>query len=160
FSVICQDAGSNRANGIVVVGRRATLRNGTVQHCKTGVQVLGEGSHRIENVTVALCDAGFSPSAAGFVIESDRNRLTGNTAIQNRSDGFWILRGDRNRLIDNRAFFNGGTGFEVAVGVRNVLQNNLAVDNGIFGFHLDGGSFTPGGGKNKLEGNVARGNQT
>lgn len=159
FSVICQDAGSNTALGIVVVGKRATVRNGTVQRCSTGVTLLGEGSHRIENVTAALSDNGFTAGGEGFVIESDSNRLVDNAAVQNSAQGFRVVVADRNRLIGNQAFFNGGSGFEVLVGRRNILQGNVAADNSLFGFFLDGGAFTPGGGRNKAEDNEATGNQ-
>jgi parallel beta-helix repeat protein len=159
FSVICQDAGVNTPLGIVVVGKRATVRNGSVQRCSTGVSVLGEGSHRIENVVAALGDKGVAPGGEGFVVESDGNLLTGNTAVQNSAEGFRLIEVDRNRLTDNRAFFNGASGFEVLVGRRNSLRGNVANDNSLFGFFLDGGSFTPGGGRNKLEDNSASGNQ-
>lgn len=161
FSVICREAGVNTARGIVVVGKRAVVRNGTVQHCSIGVEVLGEGSHRIENVTAALSDDGFGPLGEGFVIESDANRLTGNTAIANDGEGFRLIHADRNRLVRNHAFFfNASSGFVVDVGLRNVLQGNTARDNHIFGFFLGAGPFTPGGGRNVVKNNSATGNQT
>jgi parallel beta-helix repeat protein len=159
FSVICQDAGADTPLGIVVVGRRATVRNGSVQRCSTGVSVLGEGSHRIENVTAALSDKGFTAGGEGFVVESDGNLLTGNAAVQNSAQGFRLVESDRNRLTDNSAFFNGSSGFEVLVGRRNSLRGNVANDNGLYGILLDGGAFTPGGGRNKVEDNVANENQ-
>src|SRR6185369_6522585 len=110
-----------------------------------------------EGVTVALSEVPFSGRGEGFVIESDRNRLTGNTAVQNEEEGFRILEGNRNRLVDNNAFFN-ELGFEIVVGQKNVLEGNRAVDNDLYGFHLDGGPFIPGGGRNSLVENTATGN--
>ncbi|MBM4265521.1 MAG: hypothetical protein FJ144_02720 [Deltaproteobacteria bacterium] len=141
FSVICAIS-SERPTGIVVVGKRATVRTGSVQHCSRGVHVLGEGSHRIERVTAALSGNGFGRRGEGFVVESDGNGLTANTAIQNDAGGFRLIEADRNKLVENNSFFN-ETGFEVLIGVKNVLEGNRANDNEIYGFHLDSGPFFP-----------------
>ena len=158
FSVICAPSASP-STGIVVVGKRARVRNGSVQLCGTGVELLGEGAHQIEGVIAALSDSGAGSRGEGFVIESDRNRLTGNSAVQNSAEGFRIVEGNRNQLIDNNAFFN-EIGFQILIGQRNVLEGNRAGDNDVFGFHLDGGPFVPGGGRNSLKENTATGNST
>jgi len=124
-----------------------------------GVELLGEGAHQIEGVIAALSDGGAGSRGEGFVIESDRNRLTGNSAVQNSAEGFRIVEGNRNQLIDNNAFFN-EIGFQILIGQRNVLEGNRAGDNDVFGFHLDGGPFVPGGGRNSLKENTATGNST
>jgi parallel beta-helix repeat protein len=158
FAVTCVPARSGRPTGIVAVGRRATVRNGSVQGCGTGVEVLGEGAHRIEGVTAALTDDG--GGGDGFVVESDGNRLLGNAAVQNGGNGFRVVVADRNRLTGNVAFFNDRAGFEVQIGVGNVLQDNRASDNAIMGFHIDAGPFSPGGGRNTVKRNTSTGNQT
>jgi parallel beta-helix repeat protein len=136
FSVSCLPSGSETADGIVLVGKRVTLRNGTVQLCSTGVRVLGDGSHRIERVTAATSDG---REDDGFRIESDSNRLIENVALQNGNIGF-VIFGNRNRLTDNRAFFNAGVGFAIFFTSRNTLRGNLASGNSADGFRLSAGS--------------------
>jgi len=72
--------------------------------------VLGQGRHRIMDVETAF------NAHDGFEIDSDRNVLKNDTAIQNGSDGFRAHR------------------------ERNVVKKNLAGDNGSFGFSVDGHS--------------------
>jgi parallel beta-helix repeat protein len=151
FSVTCLPSGSQTAAGIVVVGKRATVRNGTVQLCSTGVRLLGEGAHRVEQITVATSDGGFSLPGDGFVVDSDANRLIGNTAVQNGGNGFHVT-GSRNQFTGNFAFFNRGIGFNVSFGDRNVFKKNRAQDNG-HGFRLSNGA------QNTLKENVASENQ-
>ena len=58
-----------RPSGIVLAGKRAQLRNGSVVGCKAGVEVVGEGGHRIEQVTAA------ADVEAGFRVDSNGNTL-------------------------------------------------------------------------------------
>jgi len=139
FSVICQSAGVDTAVGIVVVGKRATLRNGTVQICQRGVHVLGEGSHRIEGVTVAVADAGSGRLGEGFRVESSGNRLIDNASLQSGDSGFLVLGASGNRLIGNLSFFN-AFGFQLASTERTTLRDNVASRNTNRGFLLDRGT--------------------
>jgi parallel beta-helix repeat protein len=152
--------------GIILVGKKAQLRNGTVVGCHHNVMLEDRGRHTVENVTArgAVLD--------GFQLHTPRNRLHGSTAVDNGDDGVQIsgqknevagsvfegnvedgidiLDGSRHRLLDNDASGNGDDGIDVT-GNRSKLVGNESTDNADAGIRV-------GGQQNKVLGNTATGN--
>jgi parallel beta-helix repeat protein len=140
FSVSCLPSGNTTAKGIVVVGKRARVRNGVVRRCANGIALLGEGSHRVDGVMADRSDAGTTTdTGSGFRVVSDNNRIETSTAIESTTFGFFIS-GDKNRLKKNLSILNRETGFLALFTERNVFQENVANDNGANGFSIDNGS--------------------
>jgi hypothetical protein len=152
--------------GIILVGKKAQLRNGTVAGCHHNVMLEDRGRHTVENVTAegAFLD--------GFQLDSPRNRLSASFALGNGDDGIQIaasknevagslsegnvedgidvVEGSRHRIQDNDAFANGDDGIDVG-GSRTKLIGNESTDNG-------GSGIRVGGQKNRVLGNTATGN--
>lgn len=165
-------AETDRAIGVTLVGKRAQLRNGSVLGCKVGVEMAGEGRHRVEQVVATAnveaafrLDSGASTlrgsTGSGtthgidFVVRGDRNVLDGNTTLvaglQPAPIGFRVL-GNSNRLRDNTAANHVQSGFVVDFPFeRNVLQGNTAIGNGSAGVTID----TP---RTSVTGNVVTAN--
>lgn len=168
FKVFCEDTNGNGIlpNGIELVGRGARVMKGIIADCQTGVLVAGLGHHTVQDLIT------LNNNFTGFVVSSDRNRLSDNIAIDNRVGGFDIL-GDNNLLLRNRSTNNASEGFFV-VGDRNLLGNNTATNNPdgflIIGNRnqirgnrtldndLDGLVILEGAEKNVVVGNRAQGN--
>lgn len=141
---------TERSSGIVLAGKRAQLSNGSVVGCKAGVEVVGEGGHRIEQVTAA------ADVEAGFRVDSNGNTLRSDTGGGTTSGIDFVVRSDRNILVGNTTAIDGlppaPIGFRV-VGSRNRLRGNTSANHRQFGFHLDFASE-----RNVLHGNTASGN--
>lgn len=170
FTVSCadMDADADLPQGVVLFGKKATLRNGRIVGCSNGVGLAGSGKHLVENVTVTgSSDDGFdiaegtknklnnnvaSQNASdGYYVRTSKNKLTGNTASQNGDDGFTIAAGgNKNKLSGSTATNNADDGFEID-GSKNKLLATTATQNGESGIDLDGQ-------KNKVIGGSAQGN--
>ena len=108
--------------GIRIIGEAARVQNGRVVACGNGVEVHGQGRHRVKKVEVAVS------GRDGFNIDSERNVLKDNQAIQCRDDGFEVLS-ERNILKKNLAVDNLGYGIVVGGHSHRIIRNE-AVDNG------------------------------
>jgi parallel beta-helix repeat protein len=130
--------------GIVLVGKKAQLRNGTVTGCYHNVILDDQGRHTVENVTAqgALMD--------GFQLSSPRNRLYGSSALGNGDDGVQISD-LKNKLAGNVAEGNGEDGIDVVDAARNSLTGNAVSGNGDDGVDVFGD-------RNKLVGNESTAN--
>jgi hypothetical protein len=120
--------------GVRVVGQGATLKNGAVQGCATGVHVAGTGGHTLTDM-VASANAG-----SGFLIESSNNRIEKSAADYNGGNGFLLFSlsvPTGNSLVENVAFLNDGDGFNVG-GTKHSLTSNIASQNEEAGFRLVG----------------------
>jgi hypothetical protein len=134
FAVLCDPA--DRPDGITIDGAGAKLLNGTVRNCANGVEVAGAGGHAVTSVTSRL------NSVTGFVVSSDKNKLTGNDAVENADDGFHTLGGSLgNQLVHGTAAGNGDDGFLVDGSDHKVTQN-ASTQNGGDGFQTVSGSGT------------------
>jgi len=151
------------SRGIVASGRGATVKNGSVRGCETGVLLAGDGRHLVRDVTIV------SPADVGIDAASDRNRIknafvfsAGGVGIDARGDGTLVAScsvsgagsvGVRVRarasLTGNVVAATAGEGFLVT-GSRSVLVGNRAVGNDT-GFSVvgDRGRFA----RNEAEGN-------
>jgi parallel beta-helix repeat protein len=140
------DGDSTLPDGVVLLGKKSQVRNGTVTGCDYNVYVGGAGRHRVENVLSTGADD------YGFYIASDsaKNRLTGNTARGNGDDGFQV-RGAKNRIQGNVFEANGEDGIDLTQAIRNKIIGNTAVDNTDNGIEATGT-------KNKVAGNTSTGN--
>lgn len=128
---------------ILLEGEGATIRNGTVSDCATGVVALGTGRHRIERLTAHDIDlAAFHLASSGNVVERSQ-------AVR-AAEGFRV-RGSRNRLL-NDVVAAGHDGF-VVLGERNVLHDNVASGLTGRGFRLLDESGQVG--RQRLVGNAA-----
>ena len=119
------------SNGILIMESGATLTNGTITRCTSGVAIRGAGSHTVTNVEAR------SNSSVGFSIFPGRNgnTLTHNTALQNISirslqQGFRLESGNHYTLNRNIALRNGTKGIQLVNGAMDsTLRGNLALDN-------------------------------
>lgn len=145
-------AETDRPIGVTLIGKGAQLRNGSVIGCKAGVQVSGEGRHRIEHVTAA---ADFE---AGFRVDSDANTLRDDTGGGTTNGIDFVVRGNRNLLDGDTTVVDGlapaPIGFRI-VGSGNRLRGNTSADHRQFGFHLDFASE-----RSVLHANTATGNHS
>ncbi len=130
--------------GIVLVGKKAQLRNGTVTGCYHNVMLEDRGRHTVENVTAE------GAAVDGFQLHSSRNRFYGNTALGNGDDGIQIAD-QKNKLSGNVAQGNVEDGIDVVAGGRHKLSDNAASGNGDDGVDV-------GGDRNKLVGNESTAN--
>jgi parallel beta-helix repeat protein len=147
--VSCADADDDGRvpEGIVLVGKKARVRNGTVEGCDSGVEVAGSGKHTVQGIVARnIVDDVFDVAP-----ESRKNRLVGNTASGGTDDGFEV-RSDKNKLSDNVAEGNAEDGFDVIRASGNKLLRNRATGNGDSGYDI-------GGDRNKVTGNAASGNE-
>jgi hypothetical protein len=170
-TVTCADGDLDGAvpQGLVLVGKKSKVMNGTVVGCTNGVSLAGDGKHRLESVTaqasvqdgidlletagkcklldVQALDSGDD----GFEIDSDKNKLTDAVATNNGEDGIDVTgTGDKNKLTNCRGDGNGDDGIEVG-GQKNKVKDGTANDNTEDGVDLTGI-------KNKVTGGSAQGN--
>jgi hypothetical protein len=120
--------------GVLVVGQGATVKNGAVQGCATGVHVAGKGGHTIVNL-VASANGG-----SGFLVESGNNRIEKSAADYNQGNGFLLFSltpFSGNSLVENVAFFNLGDGFNGG-GKKGSYTSNIASQNEGAGFRMVG----------------------
>ncbi|MGH7341647.1 MAG: NosD domain-containing protein, partial [Candidatus Rokuibacteriota bacterium] len=169
-TVTCDDANTDGELplGIVLTGKKAQVRNGTVVGCRSNVFFGGSGKHRLENVTArAAVRYGFyisdnSPKNQlianvadangddGFQIQSDKNKIEGNTSQNGEDDGFDVTDASKNKFTGNTATGNSNSGIE-ATGSKNKIVANTSTGNGSYGIGV-------GAKKNKVIGNTATGN--
>jgi acetyltransferase-like isoleucine patch superfamily enzyme len=131
---------------IILDGRRAQLRNGTIECILAGtnggpldddrcVRVEGEGRHTVQNVFILYRETdGFG---IGIWVLSDRNVLTRNTIFQAPNVGVFVI-GNRNELRENRAIA-GEAGFHIDDGNENQLIGNYATMHRL-GYGIDEGN--------------------
>lgn len=147
-TVICADANADGELplGIVLTGKKAQVRNGTVVGCRSNVFLGGSGKHRVEAVTVR------SAVRYGFFIDDDskKNRLTGNVADVNGDDGFQI-QSAKNKIEGNTSQNGADDGFDVTQGIANKIVGNTATGNVNSGIEATGS-------RNKIVGNTSTGN--
>lgn len=133
--IFCQDLnqnGTTPSSGIRILGRNVRIdgteqSGGSVIFCRTGVEVAGEGRHKVEDVSAG------DGSGTGFHVTSDDNTLKGNHAINN-SIGFSIL-GNDNTLRDNTAEDHQYYGFN-SRGDGTELKGNVSLGAEYYGFLL------------------------
>lgn len=139
--------------GILLTLDKSTVKNGSVIHCDTGVQLEGLGKHRVENMFVGghldygvhiiagadknkLVNVTASVNGTGFRILSDKNSFDRCAAHTNGLDGFHTPGSTQgNTFTDSTATANGGDGFYV---IASTVQRCHATYNGGDGFF---GSF-------------------
>ncbi len=149
-------SGTGSGNGIELTGRSGVrVRRCNVQGFDFGFLLVDSNRNKLEENTAV--DNGRN----GFrLVRSVENMLEKNTANGNAQSGFFILRSDNNTLKVNTAVGNGFNGFRLARSNNNTLTVNTAVDNGFGrnrnqrnGFHLFGSD------NNTLTNNTAVGNR-
>jgi parallel beta-helix repeat protein len=147
-TVSCADgnADDDVPYGIVLIGKKAAVRNGTVAGCWHGVVAAGSGKHTVEGITVT---ASFQDGV--YVAEdSAKNRISGITAVANLDDGFEI-RGAKNAVSSSVAQDNGEDGIDLVDGVANKVTGNTSSGNADDGIDV-------GGLRNKVTGNTVTAN--
>jgi parallel beta-helix repeat protein len=124
FTLRCADTASV---GVSIEGSSATLHNGGVEDCLTGVQLRGS-KHAVTDITVS------GAAEYGFDIEGDGHQIYGTIAESNMSHGYRIS-GNDNILKNNTAQDNEGRGFLMS-GSRNAFSANHAIRNAAGGIWL------------------------
>ena len=132
YTIKCEEPASQFSRGIVVFGKNAKLKDGTVFRCHTGVALQGEGRHRVENVRA------MGVEKYGFKVESPRNTLKENVTLDVGGPGFHVLS-DRNKLQDNVVMLGAKMGYVVEQASKNTLTRNFAGGSDGAGFTLLGG---------------------
>lgn len=155
--------------GIVLVGKKSKVSNGTVVGCMNGLAVGGDGKHRLSGLTARdsvqdgfdliedavkcrLTDVTATGSGNdGFHVQSDKNTLTNAAATGNAQDGIDLIgSADKNKVRDSEGSGNGDDGIEIG-GQKNKVKDSVANDN-----VEDGFDFADE--KNTLSGGSAQGN--
>ncbi len=157
--------------GIMLVGEKATVTNGTVTNCQFGVVAADQGQHRVISITSRdHSGAAFTTGGVGTAAGSHSNRFISNHA-ERAMTGF-IINGNGNFLLDNSSV-ESVRGFVVSQ-KRNQFTLNVAAQNDV-GFSLQWGAednhfiknvaeknafvgFEIGGNRNRLVKNRATGN--
>jgi parallel beta-helix repeat protein len=157
--IVCQDIDQNGAtpsSGLRILGRGVRVQGtadsgGATVFCRTGVEVAGDGRHKIEQVIAADGPgAGFailsdrntlkrneaSNNSIGFSIQGLDNTLRNNTAENHESHGFYS-RGDGTRLTGNLSFGSRWYGFSLYRVSRQRLTSNYASGSERTGFRVD-----------------------
>ncbi len=119
-----------------------------------GIELRGRSGVKVRRCNVQGFDFGF------LLVDSNRNKLEENTAVDNGRNGFRLVRSVENTLKVNTANGNAQSGFFILRSDNNTLKVNTAVDNGLGrnrnqrnGFHLFGSD------NNTLTYNTAVGNR-
>jgi hypothetical protein len=160
-AVVC-DEDDGLPPGVVVLGTAVVLANGTVRGCAGAVELLGEGGHRVERLTIDGygASAGFGIAARGdgntivrnrlrtcpelnefdtwaVIVEGDGNVVRRNVVRQNGCGYGFHVRGNDNVLVGN----NQGRVHDYAytlLGDRNTLRRNALGYSHFFGVYVDG----------------------
>jgi parallel beta-helix repeat protein len=168
-TVSCADTDGDGGvpDGVVLLGKKAAVRNGTIAGCDDGVLVLGAGKHTLEGVTVAgAAEDGIWVDADtpknrfvantvrgngddGFEVRSDRNTIAGNVALLNGEDGIDVVETRGNKIASNTSSGNLDEGIDVN-GIGNRVIGNTVEDNAGYGIAVVGR-------RNKVVGNTASG---
>jgi hypothetical protein len=120
--------------GIIVEGSGATVRNGRIVNCETGVRVEGGGGHLLERLTVRSLP-GTSGGKFGFEGKSDGNTFVRNIVKDFAGEGYRLDGSSSNVLLRNKAFRTGDHGFEARNGSSgNLFLWNEATQNAKDGF--------------------------
>lgn len=132
--------------GVVLSGKKAQVRNGTIVGCYAGVYVDDTGKHRVEGLTVTRS------WRDGIYVASDssKNRIAGNILVANGDDGMEV-RGDKNKITGNMAQDNGEDGIDITSADKNSITRNTATGNADDGIEASGTA-------NKVSGNTSNGN--
>jgi hypothetical protein len=134
FTVFCDSESllQDRAEGIHLIGKGARLVNGTLKDCKTGVQIMGTGHHRVSGIVSR------DNHSVCFEIHlgSDKNILTYNTSQGFTCDDGFENSGDKNMFTNNLASDHDDSGFDNR-GNENTFRSNVSVNSAV-GFSIDG----------------------
>lgn len=168
FSCADTDGDGAVPDGIVLFGRGAILRNGTVRGCDDNVFLAGKGKHRVEDVvTTEAAEDGLyvQPRSTrsvvarttarangddGFEVRGGRTRIEGCTAADNREDGIDVTVGGAGTTVTtNTVSGNADAGIDVEAPGTKVLANTVR-DNGGYGIEVSGR-------RNRILGNVVSG---
>ncbi len=136
-TVSCADTNGNERlpNGIVLIGKKATIRNGTVVGCLDNVVLAGKGKHVAEGLTVRDAPGNYDGI---YVPEgSSRNRISNNTVTGNGNDGLDI-RGHKNSITGNVVTANGEDGIDIIEVNGNAITGNTVSDNADEGIDVEG----------------------
>jgi hypothetical protein len=122
-TVTCGESQEAPRIGIHVIGSGATVRNGTIENCQTGVFVGVEedgveedGGHLLESLTVTSSH-GTSDGDFGFHVKmSDGNTFVRNIVKDFAGEGYRLEGSSSNVLLRNKAIRTGDHGFEAQKG--------------------------------------------
>jgi len=129
FAILCDDAngdGREVIAGVLIEGTGATVRNGAIRGCRSGVTAGGAGKHRVSDVSV------FFASAVAIRTTSERNKISNSFSLFPSGTGFEV-EGEGNVLTGNAAT-GGRIGFDVAG--RSTLKKNIASGSERIGFEI------------------------
>lgn len=115
--------------GIRLEGSKAFLHDGRVEDCHRGVVVAGEGSHRLERLTVTSAPEVDGDDHVAIEVQSDHNRIMYNTVEAYAGEAYRLDGANGNMLKYNLARNNGDHGYRVRLGRRNMFLKNTAQGN-------------------------------
>ena len=120
----------NLTDGLVIEGKKATVKNGVVINCDDGVEIRGEGQHRVESIVAR-------GNVEGLQAHSLQNTIKSVTVIDSGGTGIRVL-GKKNTFDSCHTVGNAFSGFFVQVSGNHVFKRNMAYDNGSAGFEIYG----------------------
>jgi hypothetical protein len=124
--------GHTLRSDVVLDGRRAQLKGGTLRCSVICITLQGAGKHLVENIQVRA----FIGTSVAFWVISDRNSLIGNTVYL--SEGAFIVEGDSNILRGN-IVINFGAEFSFwIIGNGNHLSHNTSTGSNFWSFIISG----------------------
>ncbi|MCA9510962.1 MAG: right-handed parallel beta-helix repeat-containing protein [Myxococcales bacterium] len=78
---------SGGLTGLDLAGKGVSVRNGAIEGCDTGVAALGQGRHKIAELSIADADV------AGVLVSSPGNRISGVDVVDSAGEGFSVVAG-------------------------------------------------------------------
>lgn len=161
-TITCTDS-TQLGRGVGVSGSEAALANGLVAACDQGIELLGDGGHRVERVIVeGYTSRGFGiaarsdgnvvarnrirtcldhsfdePDAVGITVAGDGNVLRRNVVRPNSCGSGVVVGGAGNALTGNDVGTASEDGY-VVTGNGNSLKRNVLEYAHFFGFEIAG----------------------
>jgi hypothetical protein len=117
--------------GVAIAGDGATVRDGAVIGCQTGVLV-GGNQGRVENVVV-----NFAASTMYGIRVAGNQNVVKRSAVAGSAVNAFVVEGNGNRLLRNVGAGGGEATFRVTSGAGNRLSDNLAYFANFNGFLID-----------------------
>ncbi|WP_252472431.1 right-handed parallel beta-helix repeat-containing protein, partial [Microbulbifer okhotskensis] len=117
------------AVGVVLEGRAALLRAGSVSDCDIGISAEGDGFHNVQSMTTS------ANSIAGIELVSNSTYLTGSTSKSNTGSGL-IISGQRSNVFQNTFEENSLSGIQID-GDRSYVTENFCFQNAGSGIVLN-----------------------
>ena len=111
-----------------------TIKNNIFTNNSIGIQLYGEGGHRISDNHISNC-------RLGIRVDSDSNFIINNTIIRNNDYGIFLDGTENNDIINNNCSENNyGIYLDHYKNINNFIEKNYCCDNENDGIYDQGGN--------------------